>query len=331
MLEDHLAAHWTFDETEGSVVYDASSNAFHGTVYGAARADGIRSGALDFNGIDNAVHIPELGMAPPDKIGTLETGTIALWFRFREFTDEMIPLFYFGESDHEADHNSLIIEIGHGSSDNRKLYFTIINTQFCYDSGQNLLPDTWTHFAAVVSTTGNTGYLNGEEMIYRHYNLGSTARFTDFFASVPAKHMLAIGYGRYGKADPFMHYSGLIDDVRIYDRALTAQEIKSVYEGKSTAIQSKKIRQPGTFYLFQNTPNPFNPTTEIRFGIPTRSHVKLKVYNVLGVEATTLIDGMLQVGTHTAQFDGSALPSGIYYYVLTTDHTIQTRKCVLIK
>ena len=87
----------------------------------------------------------------------------------------------------------------------------------------------WYHFAAVVGDNYNTGYLNGVEMTNRHYNLGSDNTYSTFFNDVPVKEMLSIGYGRFGQNDPFYTFKGAIDDVRIYDKALTGAEIEKLY------------------------------------------------------------------------------------------------------
>ena len=70
-------------------------------------------------------------------------------------------------------------------------------------------------------------------MTDRHYNLGSDATYTDFFASVTMREQLSLGYGRYGQEDPFLHYRGMIDDVRIYDTPLTATEVDILYTGET--------------------------------------------------------------------------------------------------
>ena len=62
-------------------------------------------------------------------------------------------------------------------------------------------------------------------MTNRNYNLGSDSRYTDFFADVPEKKMLSLGYGRYGLANPFYPFKGSIDEVMIYNRALTAGDV----------------------------------------------------------------------------------------------------------
>jgi hypothetical protein len=142
-------------------------------------------------------------------------------------------LFYFGEAQTGTPHNSLIIEIGHGGGTNpgnRKLYFTVVNQSFCYDSGVQLMENTWYHFVAVVRENGNTGFLNGIEMKERNYNLGSNSNYSAFFNDVPVRELLSLGYGRYGQENPFFTFKGSIDEVRIYDRPLHATDIKELYE-----------------------------------------------------------------------------------------------------
>jgi hypothetical protein len=91
------------------------------------------------------------------------------------------------------------------------------------------------------------------------------------------------------------------------------------------------ISKPMKYYLSQNYPNPFNPSTTIEFSIPERSHVSLKVYDVLGNQVATLVDGWMESTNHRVIFDGSKLSSGIYYYTLTTGNFTSTKKLILLK
>jgi len=94
---------------------------------------------------------------------------------------------------------------------------------------------------------------------------------------------------------------------------------------------------PKEFSLSQNYPNPFNPVTKIRFALPARSKVTLKVYNLLGEAVLTLIDGDIPAGIHTLVFDGEQLSSGIYFYRLQATNAqnartfTQTCKLTLLK
>ena len=92
-----------------------------------------------------------------------------------------------------------------------------------------------------------------------------------------------------------------------------------------------KNELPLLFNLSQNYPNPFNPTTNISFVIPKMDKVTLIVYDELGRLVETLIDGELQAGKHSVDWNASLLPSGTYFYRLTTQDYTETKKMILIK
>jgi len=88
---------------------------------------------------------------------------------------------------------------------------------------------------------------------------------------------------------------------------------------------------PETYSLSQNYPNPFNPTTNINFSIPKSGNVSFKFYNSMGQEVSTYVDGFMEAGIYHAEFDGSNLSSGIYFYTLKTDDFVETKKMMLVK
>lgn len=89
---------------------------------------------------------------------------------------------------------------------------------------------------------------------------------------------------------------------------------------------------PSQFDLKQNFPNPFNPSTTIRFDLSKNSNVTLKVYNVLGKEVATLLSNeLVTAGTKEIKFDAAALSSGIYFYTLTAGNFTSTKKMMLMK
>ena len=85
------------------------------------------------------------------------------------------------------------------------------------------------------------------------------------------------------------------------------------------------------FNLKQNYPNPFNPVTNLEFGISKLEFVSLKVYDVLGNEIKTLVNEMKTPGVYNVEFDGSNLPSGIYYYKIAAGNFSEVRKMMLLK
>ncbi|MBI3365091.1 MAG: T9SS type A sorting domain-containing protein [Ignavibacteriae bacterium] len=87
-------------------------------------------------------------------------------------------------------------------------------------------------------------------------------------------------------------------------------------------VKDKKGRIPTEYALYQNYPNPFNPSTIIEFDLPQRSVVSLTVYNLLGQEVTTLIQGEeMEMGVQTVTFGEADLTSGIYFYRITAEGT----------
>ncbi len=95
-----------------------------------------------------------------------------------------------------------------------------------------------------------------------------------------------------------------------------------VEEFTITSIEDESGSIPEEFVLYQNYPNPFNPTTTIRFSLPQREFVTLKVFDVLGREIATLVNEYQQSGKYSIQLDvktlhATSLPSGVYFYTLT--------------
>ena len=116
--------------------------------------------------------------------------------------------------------------------------------------------------------------------------------------------------------------------------------ILTTTNGGSVLINEIISRIPDNYFLFQNYPNPFNPITKIKFDLPKSNltlsgakglYVQLKVYDILGKKIQTLVNEQLQPGTYEVTFDGSNLPSGVYFYKLSAGNYTETKKLVLLK
>jgi hypothetical protein len=88
---------------------------------------------------------------------------------------------------------------------------------------------------------------------------------------------------------------------------------------------------PSDYSLSQNYPNPFNPSTNIKFSLPKDGLVSLKVYNMVGAEIKTLVEGNHKAGEYNIYFDGSELSSGVYFYTLRANEFNEAKKMILIK
>ena len=86
-----------------------------------------------------------------------------------------------------------------------------------------------------------------------------------------------------------------------------------------------------TFYLSQNLPNPFNPSTKIKFTLPKTESVKLEVYNTLGQMVGNLVEDKLQAGSHEFEFNASHLPSGVYFSRLHAGGYVDVKKMILLQ
>jgi hypothetical protein len=109
------------------------------------------------------------------------------------------------------------------------------------------------------------------------------------------------------------------------------QQTKMVSVTQPVGIQNTNNEVPDNYSLSQNYPNPFNPTTNINFSIPKDGNVSLKFYNSMGQEVATYVDGFLKAGVYNADFDGSNLSSGIYFYTLKSSDFVETKKMMLVK
>ena len=115
------------------------------------------------------------------------------------------------------------------------------------------------------------------------------------------------------------HHGPITIPVEIYIQTIT--DVKEEYLPNN----------PISFSLNQNYPNPFNPSTKINYSIPEAQKVLIKVFNVLGNEIMTLVNGEKAKGSYTVALDLSGYSSGVYFYLIKTPKFSQTNKMILTK
>jgi hypothetical protein len=116
-----------------------------------------------------------------------------------------------------------------------------------------------------------------------------------------------------------------------YTDGVTSQFNSKIMTPVMTGLIQTSSEVPCGFYLGQNSPNPFNPVTNIYFSIPGRQHVKIAVMDVLGKEVSVPVNDEMEPGTYKAVFDASQLSSGVYFYELQTEVFREVKKMTVVK
>ena len=205
-----LVAYWTFDEGSGDIVYDSSGNDNNGTINGAEWDAGKYGNALLFNAQDNYVEVPT-----SDSLEIDTNVTIAAWINWIDAGDTWLAIMANGQQDGPWENYGLFV-----NRDGRYLYFTLsLDGGHVTQSAPNnvIEPDEWLHACATWDGSTARIYVNGE-MVLEQAQAGQL---------VPPQLPLRIGH-RNGSAH---YYNGIIDEVRIYNHALTEVEILAAMEG----------------------------------------------------------------------------------------------------
>ena len=98
-----------------------------------------------------------------------------------------------------------------------------------------------------------------------------------------------------------------------------------------TAVENEETTMPTVFKLEQNYPNPFNPSTAIKFAVPEKSNVVIKIYDILGNEIITLVNEEMDAGWYEKSFNANGISSGVYLFRMQAGNYVNTKKMLLIK
>ncbi len=160
---------------------------------------------------------------------------------------------------------------------------------------------------------------------------------TNRYAAIASTQLNPAGFSVYTLWFGFS-YQSIRDDVNTapIDRFEIMRDATSWMQGVTNAARHSGGRAPKFTKLAQNFPNPFNPSTTIKFDLKEKGLVTLKVYNVAGQLVRTLVDGVRDAASYSIAWDGrnnigSTVASGIYFYKMETKDFSQTRKMVLLR
>jgi hypothetical protein len=300
-----LVAYYPFDGN----AQDESGYNNHGIVSGAELVsdhEGNSNSAYYFDGNDDYVRIQN-----HPSLNFVNGITVVFWMRIDEFFErEAHP-------------------VSHGNWENRwKVSITGTKVRWTIktdvgikdlDTEQNVTTGVFYH-TSVVYTINRMGiYIDGQPASSTTWDGDILQTSIDFM----------IGQVLPGNSN--YNFKGIIDDISIYNYALSSSEIEELYD------QSMPIRDltdqgvPQSYSLSQNYPNPFNPSTIINYELPITNDVQLNIFNLMGQKVATLVSERQEVGYHSVQWDASGYASGIYYYKLKAGVFTDIKRMLLLK
>jgi Secretion system C-terminal sorting domain len=141
-----------------------------------------------------------------------------------------------------------------------------------------------------------------------------------------------LNWEEWGEGLPFLNS---IEKLILFEDKIIAATSNGLWQRDTSAVITYSYEQsnsvPKSYHLYQNYPNPLNPTTTFEFSIPEQSYVKLEVFNLLGEKVATLVSEELNAGNNKYEWNAKQLSSGIYYINLTARDFTQTKKLILLK
>ncbi|HTR81891.1 MAG TPA: LamG-like jellyroll fold domain-containing protein [Bacteroidota bacterium] len=300
---------------------DSSGNGFNATVVGATpTADrfGASNGAYSFNDSSSIIRcgdiLDSIFAAPVAKF------TVSGWARTRTYgTTNGGGGFIVGKNAGGGTQGPAQWNITH-------LDGLLYGAVFSDTLAQNYIALTspmgtnqWFHFALVFDGSQPEMqriklYVNGRTTsttVFQHIGTLGTA-------TISSKQEITIGasYQNANPVNPTNSYNGDIDDIRIYNYVLDSTAIQVLFHQGGWATTNVGQFQPGIpddFELLSNYPNPFNPSTTIRFGIPERSFVKIEIFNILGQRVAAILNGEVEAGYYQKEWQANSA-SGVYFY-----------------
>jgi hypothetical protein len=108
-----------------------------------------------------------------------------------------------------------------------------------------------------------------------------------------------------------------------------SQRYMYTYQPLTAVKESRTL--PERFSLSDNFPNPFNPSTQVRYTVGKRTYVTLKIFDVIGREVATLVNGWVEPGEHHAIWKAGGVSSGVYFYKIVAGNFVQTKKMTLVR
>jgi hypothetical protein len=184
-------------------------------------------------------------------------------------------------------------------------YYDYARLQISTDNGS-----TWTSLSGryTVSVSGQPSYSGARRWVYESINLNAYINKTVKFRFTMFTDNGTPGDGFY------------FDDFKIVN-----------FTNTYTGITNTSGEVPSVYSLSNNYPNPFNPSTNIKFGIPKDGYVTMKVFDITGREISNIISGQMKAGQYEVNFNAETLSSGVYFYRMSVNNYTETKSMIILK
>jgi hypothetical protein len=286
----------------------------NGTVSGALLTDdrfGNTASAYYFDGINDNIRV-----LCSTSLNFQNSITINFWIKIGDFFDrEAYPI------SHGNWENRWKISIT-----NKHIRWTVKTNQGIkdLDSETELIKNNLYNVTVLYDGYDFEIYINGE--------IDAFTSFSGLILTTPIDLMI----GQVLPSSTQYNFKGVLDDIRIYNYALSYSKIKSLYDYVVNVSDEHVNQIPINYGLAQNYPNPFNNQTNIEFQVPNQSLIKLEIYNILGQKIRTLINQEKYPGNYSVSWDGEndfgdSVNSGIYFIKFSSDNFSDTKKMTLLK
>lgn len=320
ITSDYIAF-YKLDETNlidsDTLIFDSSPNANNGIIInGAVISSGYLGNSLSFDGVDDYV---QFNSSQSFNINGPEV-SVSLWTKLEYLPSQLLapygPLF-----DSETD--QYVLYEDRGNNELRFKVSTSAGAERPGIPGADLVSGQWIHVAGVYNGSTAKIFLNG--VLKDTHNLTGNVN--------PGQVAML---GKSGTAGTPSYFKGSIDNVEIFNRALSDVEVLEIFT--NTKILANIINGidlmdfiPDLYSLSQNYPNPFNPSTEINFGVKETGLVSLKVYDILGNLVKVLVDKEMNAGYYNVTFNAENLSSSVYFYKIQVNNFSEVKKMMLLR
>jgi hypothetical protein len=318
--ETGLIADYRFDADASDAAYGNNATIFNATL--TMNRFGAANSAFEFNGSFSYLSAPSTVLLESPRYELTQTAWVYL-YDWGINGNSFVPILMKSDQPDNSFQYRLALS--------PNTVITSINNwdNTVFQTGFNMNLNEWYMITSVLKEDTVFTYINNEYVSF----------MTLSYPIISDTKPLEIGRDVPGTTE---YFYGKLDDIKIYNRALSTEEVQNLYNYNSTTeVKNETIIMPDNIFLAQNYPNPFNPSTKIRYSIPiiTSSRaesregglVTLKVYDILGNEVATLVNEVKPSGVYEVEFNASNFSSGIYFYKLSAGAFIETKKMILLR